>query len=140
LLELVVVSRTKHDVSTIALCPESLKHNKTKLSYQKGKTNLDFTEASASEWHWHQLGHMQVCTLLQTDNHASTSPLSFYRPDALPAAQPTMSKHSAVFDVLVLTGCTSVTDWRKLRTSCYSNGSDQTHRRRHTDGSVIFAM
>jgi len=29
---------------------------------------------------------MQVCTSLQTDNHASTPPLSFYRPDALPAA------------------------------------------------------
>jgi len=27
--------------------------------------------------------------LAPTDNHASTSPLSFYRPDALPAAQPT---------------------------------------------------
>jgi len=34
-----------------------------------------------------------ICTSLQTDNHASTSPLSFYRPDALPAAQPTASKH-----------------------------------------------
>jgi len=32
-------------------------------------------------------------TPLQTDNHTSTSPLSFYRPDALPAAQPTASKH-----------------------------------------------
>ena len=61
--------------------------------YQKGKTNLDFTEARDSEWQWHQLGHMQVCTWLQTDNHASTPPLSFYRPDALPAAQPTVSKH-----------------------------------------------
>ena len=30
-----------------------------------------------SEWQWHQLGHMQVCTSLQTDNHASTPPLSF---------------------------------------------------------------
>jgi len=40
--------------------------------YQKGKTNLDFTEARDSEWQWYQLGHMQVCTLLQTDNHAST--------------------------------------------------------------------
>jgi len=30
------------------------------------------------EWQWHQLGHMQVCTSLQTDNHASTSPLSFF--------------------------------------------------------------
>jgi len=36
---------------------------------------------------------MQVCTSLQTDNHASTPLLSFYRPDALPAAQPTASKH-----------------------------------------------
>ena len=32
--------------------------------YQKGKTNLDFTEARDSEWQWHLLGHMQVCTLL----------------------------------------------------------------------------
>jgi len=62
-------------------------------STRKVKTNLDFTEARDSEWQWHQLGHMQVCTSLQTDNHASTSPLSFYRPDALPVAQPTASKH-----------------------------------------------
>jgi len=60
---------------------------------QKGKTNLDFTEARDSEWQWHQLGHMQVCTSLQTDNHTITPPLSFYRPDTLPAAQPTASKH-----------------------------------------------
>ena len=122
--------------------------------YQKGKTNRDFTEARDSEWQWHQLGHMQVCISLQTDNHASTPPLNnnthltslfpglsrwagtrkakpiwillkqetvsgsgiswavcksapssrqitmaaphhsvFYRPDALPAAQRTASKH-----------------------------------------------
>jgi len=61
--------------------------------YQKGKTNLDFTEARDSEWQWHQQVHMQVCTSLQTDNHASTPPLSFYRPDALPVSQPTASKH-----------------------------------------------
>jgi len=61
--------------------------------YQKGKTNLDFTEARDSEWQWHQLGDMQVCTSLQTDSRASTPPLSFfYRLDALPAAQPTASK------------------------------------------------
>jgi len=47
------------------------------IGYQKGKTNVDFTEARDSEWQWHQLGHMQVCTSLQTDNHASTPPLSF---------------------------------------------------------------
>ena len=62
--------------------------------YQKGKTNLDFTGARDSEWQWHQLGHMQVGTSLQTDNHASTPPFSFfYRPDALSVAQPTASKH-----------------------------------------------
>jgi len=48
-------------------------------------------------WQWHQLDHiihMQIiCTLLQTDNHASTSPLSFYKPGAIPTAQPTASKH-----------------------------------------------
>jgi len=46
--------------------------------YQKGKTNLDFTEARDHEWQWHQLGHMQVCISLQTDNHASTPLLSFF--------------------------------------------------------------
>ena len=46
--------------------------------YQKGKTNLDFTGARDSEWQWHQLGHMQVCTSLQTDNHATTSLLTFF--------------------------------------------------------------
>ena len=32
--------------------------------YQKGKTNLDFTEAKDGGWQWHQLDHMQVCTSL----------------------------------------------------------------------------
>jgi len=59
--------------------------------HQKGKTDLDFTEARDSEWQWHQLGHMQVCTSLQADNDVSTPPLCFYRPDALPVAQPTAS-------------------------------------------------
>jgi len=54
--------------------------------YQKGKTYLDFIETRDSEWQWHQLGHMQGCTSLQTDNQASTQPLSFYRRDAGPAA------------------------------------------------------
>ena len=60
--------------------------------YQKGKTNVDFTEARDSEWQWHQLGHMQVCTSLQTTMPAPHH-LVFYRPDALPAVQPTASKH-----------------------------------------------
>jgi len=58
--------------------------------YQKGKTNLDFTEARDSEWQWHQLGHMQACTSLQTDYHASTSPLSFLQAGC-PSCRPTNS-------------------------------------------------
>jgi len=58
--------------------------------YQKGNINLDFTEARDSEWQWHQLGHMQVCTsiTMPAPNHSV-----LYRPDALPATQPTVSQH-----------------------------------------------
>ena len=58
--------------------------------YQKGKTNLDFTEARDSEWQWHQLAHVQVCTSLQTENHASTPPLSFLQAGC-PSCRPTNS-------------------------------------------------
>jgi len=58
--------------------------------HHKGKPFWILLEQEMMGWQWHQLDHMQIiCTLLQTDNHASTSPLRFYRPDALPEAQPT---------------------------------------------------
>jgi len=70
--------------------------------YQKGKTNLDFTEARDSEWQWHQLGHMQVCNSLQTDNHTSTSPLSFFtgRMPFLPPNQQHQSTEGSIFLIL----------------------------------------
>jgi len=55
--------------------------------YQKGKANPDFTEARVSEWQWHQLGDMQVCTSLQGDSHTSTPPLSFFT-DWMPFLSP----------------------------------------------------
>jgi len=58
--------------------------------YQKGKTNLDLIEARDSEWQWHQLRHMQVCTSLQADNHASTPPLNFLQAGC-PFCRPTNS-------------------------------------------------
>jgi len=58
--------------------------------YQKDKTNLDFTKARDSEWQWNPLGYIQVCTLLQTDNHASTPPLSFLQAGC-PSCRPTNS-------------------------------------------------
>jgi len=67
-------------------------HTHTRLTAlcQKGKTNLDFTEARDNEWQWHQLGHMQVCTSLQTDNHVRTPPLSFLQAGC-PSCRPTNS-------------------------------------------------
>jgi len=62
--------------------------------YQKGQTNLDFTEAKDSEWQWHPLGHMQVCTYLQTDNHAGTPPLSFLQASRIPFLLPNQQRQS----------------------------------------------
>jgi len=68
--------------------------------YQKGKTNLDFTEARDSEWQWHQLGHMQVCTLLQTDNYVSTPLLNFLQagcPSGHPAKHLTVESYMVIY-------------------------------------------
>jgi len=62
--------------------------------YQKGKTNLDFTEARDSEWQWHQLRHMQVCITLQTDNHASTPPLLSFFTGRMPFLLPNQQRQS----------------------------------------------
>ena len=59
--------------------------------YQKGKPNLDFTEARDSEWQWYQLGHMQVCISLQTDNHASTPHHWSFLQARCPCCRPTNS-------------------------------------------------
>jgi len=76
--------RIKQSYDIGSLCDQPTRHTHThpfsgpfsrttRVSrYQKGKTNLDFTEARDNEWQWHQLGHMQVCTSLQTNNQAST--------------------------------------------------------------------
>jgi len=53
--------------------------------YQKGKANLNFTEARDSERQWHQLG-----LHLAPDNHASTPPLSFLQAGC-PSCRPTNS-------------------------------------------------
>jgi len=60
--------------------------------YHKVKTSLDLNEArddgvlgcSVISW---------TINNLQTDNHTNTPSLNVYRLDALPDAQPTVSKH-----------------------------------------------
>jgi len=77
--------------------------------YQKGKTNLDLNEARDSEWQWHQLGHMQVCTSLQTDNHASTPPLSFFT-GRMPFLLPNQQRQSTEGKIAIIkyeTKCTT---------------------------------
>jgi len=62
--------------------------------HHNGKPFWILLEQEMMGWQWHQLDQMQIiCTSLQTDNHASTSPVSLYRQDALPAAEPKASKH-----------------------------------------------
>jgi len=81
--------------------------------YQKGKTDLDFTEARDSEWQWHQPGRMQVCTSLQTDNHDSTPPLSFLQARC-PSCRPTNS-------VKALKACQSTEGLSILNTAISTN-------------------
>jgi len=46
--------------------------------HQKGKPCWILLKWEMMGWQWHQLDHTQIiCTSLQTDNHASTSPPSF---------------------------------------------------------------
>jgi len=64
-------------------------------STRQVKTSLALNEARDGRvlgWQWHQLHHMQtICTSLQTDNHTTPNHSIFYRPDALPDAQPCQS-------------------------------------------------
>jgi len=61
---------------------------------RKVKTNLGFTEARDSEWQWHQLGHMQVCTSLQVDNNASTPRLKKNFTGRMPFLSPNQQRQS----------------------------------------------
>jgi len=89
--------------------------------YQKSNTNLDFCEARDSEWQWHQLGRMQVCTSLQPDNHASTPLLSF-----LQAGRPSCHQTNSVKALKAQTKLTTLQNLNiaKLHEIHYTN----THR------------
>jgi len=68
--------------------------------YQKGKTYLIWIllkqeAVSGSGISWATCKSAPRSRQITTPHHASTPPLMFYRPDALPAAQPTASMHCA---------------------------------------------
>jgi len=89
------VSLAKRSYLLDTLPREKLQPVATLVSrYQKGKTGLGLNEARGDGvlgCQWHQLGMQTICTSLQRDNHTNTPSLNFYRPDALPDAQPTVS-------------------------------------------------
>jgi len=61
--------------------------------HQKGKPFWILLQQEMMGWHWHQVDYMQIiCTLLQTGNHASTSPLSFT--DRTPFLPPNQQRQS----------------------------------------------
>jgi len=61
---------------------------------------LDSNEGRDDWMQQHQPDHLQItCTLLQTDNHAYTSSIKFYRLNALSDTQPTVSKYQSQYDV-----------------------------------------
>ena len=122
--------------------------------YQKGKANLDFTEARDSEWQWHQMGHMQVCTSLQTDNHASNPPLNFLQAGC-PSYRPTNSVKALKaqawdwywkWDVYIVIGTVGVADnlfvlvvfalFIKI-TDKVSSAAVVRHRRTHTHTHTV---
>jgi len=77
----------------LLLCPfNSLFSGTTWVSrHQKGKPFWILLKQEMVGWQWHQLDHMQIiCSSLQTDNHASTSPLSFLQAGC-PSCHPTNS-------------------------------------------------
>ena len=90
---------------------------------------------------WQQLDHMQtVCTSLQTDNHTNTSSPSFYRPDALSDAQPTVSKHwRQVYDNAVSFPC-SVSRDNTHHQSAYSPSHSDSYARCTLFSNVIIQM
>jgi len=81
-------------------------------------------------WQWHQLDHIQIiCTSLQTENHARTSPLSFFQAGfpscfpissvkALKAQHETVHKQHATLDLgsslllAIIDGKKTAVTWR----------------------------
>ena len=83
---------------------------------------MDFTEARDSEWQWHQLGRMQDCTSLQTDNHANTPPLSFFT-GRMPFLPPDQQRQSTEGTLQTENMLLIITIMIMMTLECYSSGS-----------------
>jgi len=84
-----MIRTTTTATATTVLQPPWTVSGTTRVSrYQKGKTG-----ARASEWQWHQLSICKSASFPRQIITPASHHSVFYRPDALPAAQPAASKH-----------------------------------------------
>jgi len=101
-------------------------------------TNLDFTEARQ----WHQLGHMQVCTSLQADNHAS-NPLLVLSQAGCPSCRP-INSVKALKDWVIITCIILIHFWQfsltKIKTAVLVGtlALDQYHANEAITSSLNF--
>ena len=62
----------------IHLCNGPFSRTTQVSRYQRGKINLDITEARDSQRQWHQLGHMQASTSLQRQSTEGRTTTDLY--------------------------------------------------------------
>ena len=93
-LKLLSQLRHQHIVRLLEILRDRNYDVATSASYvhPSGTATTGFSEAEMMGWQWHQLDHMQVPHSRQTTMPAPHHSV-FKRLDALPAAQPTASKH-----------------------------------------------
>ena len=68
--------------------------------YQKGKTNLDFTEATNSEWQWHQLDHAP-------ERQPHQHPTALFFTGQMPLLPPNQQRQSTVLSLFITVATTS---------------------------------
>ena len=95
----------------------------------KTKNQSGFSGARDSGWRWHQLGHLQICTLSQTDKFTRIPPLSFItgRMPFLPPNQQRQSTHTHNhFTALwIFSGTPQVSRYQKKRSPTHTHRGHQ---------------
>ena len=102
---------------------------------RKVKPILDFAVARDSEWQWHQPGDTNDKSAPCSRQITTPAPHHsvFYRPDALPAAQPTASMHWRQNTTITEIKTTS---WRQVDQAqilVRTHACTDTHTKEHTD-------
>jgi len=92
--------------------------------YQKGKTNLDFTEARDSEWQWHQLG---ICKAAPRSRQITTpAPHHSVFTGRMPFLSPNQQRQSTEGKILMTKYTAKVLmKMQSLFTKCYETEQQQ---------------